>query len=329
MNRLDESDGADDVSQLLRGVRVRSVVWCRSSMHAPWGFGVEAHGNPAFHVVTSGQCWLQVAGEGRQSQLCAGDLAVLPTGPRHWIRDDPNTAATELEEILAATPVDKHRRLGYGGSGQQTGVLCGGFALDGGARSPLLHALPTAVVVRGADGRPPPWLASTIAALIAETESRAPGANEVITRLADAMLVQALRVALIDLQTVDEARVLALRNPQIAEAVDLIHRNPEHAWAVGELASEVALSRSEFAARFRDVVGESPLRYATRTRLTHGAALLRSTDAPLAEIAARTGYATPFSFSKAFKRAFGIAPGEYRGQAHTPPKLETVDSNRH
>jgi transcriptional regulator GlxA family with amidase domain len=160
----------------------------------------------------------------------------------------------------------------------------------------------------------------------AETESNAPGAEEVVRRLADAMLAQALRLALIDLQAVDQARVLALADPQIAEAVALIHDQPERAWAVGELAAEVALSRSEFATRFRELVSESPLRYVTRTRLAHAAALLRTSDAPLAQIAARTGYATPFSFSKAFKRAFGVAPGEYRGQGNARPELEIAHS---
>lgn len=86
-----------------------------------------------------------------------------------------------------------------------------------------------------------------------------------------------------------------------------------HVTAAQCLARQVALSRSAFAARFRELVGESPKRYITRTRLAHGAALLNNTDAPLAEIAARAGYSTAYSFGKAFKRMFGIAPGFYRG----------------
>jgi transcriptional regulator GlxA family with amidase domain len=160
--------------------------------------------------------------------------------------------------------------------------------------------------------------------LRAETASDAPGAEEVVARLADALLTQALRLALVDIQSRNGAPLLALRDPQIAEAIALIHGQPERAWAVGELAAKVALSRSEFAARFRDLVGESPLRYVTRTRLAHAALLLRTSDAPLAQIAARAGYRTAFSFGKAFKRTFGIAPGEYRGQANGRPKLEVA-----
>jgi AraC-like DNA-binding protein/mannose-6-phosphate isomerase-like protein (cupin superfamily) len=321
MELLNDFDTADPISRVLRVVRIRSTVWCRSLLGAPWGFGVRAHGNPAFHVVTSGRCWLEVDGEPGQFALSAGDLVVLPTGPRHWMRDDPASPATDLEEILASTPRDEHRRLRHGGGGARTGLLCGGFALEGGSAHPILRALPAAVHIRGAAGRPAPWLAATLALITAQTASDAPGAEEVVSRLADALLTQALRVALAELQSANGAGVLALRDPQIAAAIKLIHGQPQRAWTVGEVAANAALSRSAFSARFRELVGESPRRYITRTRLAHAAALLHTTDASLAEIATRVGYATEFSFSKAFKRTLGVAPGAYRGQPNQVPGL--------
>ena len=321
MELLNDFDPADPISQVLRVVRIRSAVWCRSLLGAPWGFGVRAHGNPAFHVVTSGRCWLEVDGEPGQRALGAGDLVVLPTGRRHWVRDDPGSPATDLEEILASTPLDEHHRMRHGGRGARTGLLCGGFALEGGSAPPILRALPAAVHIRGAAGRPVPWLAATLALITAETSSDAPGAEEVVARLADALLTQALRAALAELESANGAGVLALRDPQIAAAIELTHRQPEHAWTVGDVAAKVALSRSAFSARFRELVGESPRRYITRTHLAHAAALLHTTDASLAQIASQAGYATEFSFSKAFKRTFGIAPGAYRGQPNQVPGL--------
>jgi AraC-like DNA-binding protein len=321
MELLNDFNPADPISLVLRVVRIRSTVWCRSLLGVPWGFGVQAHANPAFHVVTSGHCWLEVDGESGQRALGAGDLVVLPTGRRHWMRDDPATPAPELEEILASTPLDGHRRLRHGGHGARTGLLCGGFALEGGTAPPILSALPAAVHIRGAAGRPVPWLAATLALITAETASDAPGAEEVVGRLADVLLTQALRVALTDLESAGGAGVLALRDPQIAAAIEHIHRQPERAWTVGDVAAKVALSRSAFSARFRELVGESPRRYITRTRLAHAAALLHTTDASLAEIATQAGYATEFSFSKAFKRTFGVAPGAYRGQPNQVPGL--------
>jgi AraC-like DNA-binding protein len=324
---LNEVNLSDPISQILRRVRISGTVYCRSLLGAPWGFGVEAHGNPAFHVATAGDCWLEVEGEPDQIALATGDLVLLPTGCRHWLRDHPASPTTELETILANTPPDEHRRLHYGGHGARTALLCGGFALDGAAAHPILSLLPSVLHIRGDAERPVPGLAA-LALLTAESAASGPGADEVVNRLAEALLTQALRIALTDLQAADGAGVLALRDPKIATAIDLIHRQPERAWTVEIAAAEVALSRSAFAARFRELVGESPKRYITRTRLAHGAALLHHTDAPLAEIATRAGYATEYSFGKAFKRTFGIAPGIYRGNPNFSPRTQPTRDHR-
>jgi len=293
-------------------------------MGAPWGFAVKAHGNPAFHVVTSGGCWLEVDGEPGQLALGAGDLVVLPAGPRHWMRDEPTSSATELDDILATTAPDEHRRLCFGGPGRRTSLLCGGFALEGGRVHPILRALPAVLHIHGEGGRPAPRLSATLALLSAEVASSAPGAEEVVTRLADALLTQALRHGLAELESSEGTGLMALSDPQVAAAIELIHRRPEQPWTVGDLAREVSLSRSAFSARFRRLVGESPMRYTTRTRLAHAAAMLRTSDAALAEIATQAGYGSEFSFGKAFKRTFGIAPGCYRDQPDAAPRLHAI-----
>ena len=75
------------------------------------------------------------------------------------------------------------------------------------------------------------------------------------------------------------------------------------------------LSRTAFARRFRTMVGEPPLTYLTRWRMTVAAQLLRETNLPVESVATRVGYGSPFAFGKAFKRSMGNAPGAYR-RAH-------------
>jgi AraC-like DNA-binding protein len=281
-------------------------------MHAPWGFGVRAHGNPSFHVVTRGGCWLEVEDDGGARELRAGDLVLLPRGPTHWVRDQPASPVEWLDDILASTPADGDGRLRYGGNGNRTELICGGFVLEGDGGNPILGELPKVIRVSGAESAPTPWVAASLDLVGAVTSSTAPGASAVLAKLADAMLTQALRLELADLAAADSRHVRALRDPQIARAVHLIHARPEEPWTVERLATEVGYSRSAFAARFRELVGESPMGYVTRARLAAAATLLERTGLSIGEVARRTGYSSQASFARAFKRAFGIGPGRYR-----------------
>ena len=318
MEAVRDSATPDLASRLLDSVRVRSTIYCRSTMGAPWGFSVEGHGNPSFHFIMRGSCWLEVDGEDDPLALLDGDLIVLPKGQRHSLRDQPGSPTEWLDDILAAMPPDADGRLRHGGEGTRSELLCGGFLLEREA-DPLLQALPTVIHVRrGTDG-PAPWVSATLELIGAVAGSNGAGAEAVLRRLADAMLAQALRLALAELEIHDPAKAAALRDPQIAKGVDLIHRDHVRAWTVDELARAVGYSRSAFASRFRQLVGESPISYLTRTRLAIAATQLQRTDATLGEIALRVGYSGESSFSRAFKRAFGVSPGAYREKPSERP----------
>jgi AraC-like DNA-binding protein len=319
---LPSSVESDTVASLLRDLQVTSTVYCRSDLSAPWGFGVRARELASFHVVAAGDCWLSVEGDGESRQLGAGDLAILPGGHEHSLRDSPESPILWLEDLLARHPVDEELRMRCGGGGERTELLCGGFALEGSRLHPALSALPVVVHVRGGNGHPPPWLAATLELIALETNGPGPGAAAVVERLSEVMLAQALRIALLDLQNSEGVNLEVLGEAGIAPAVRAIHERPEFAWTLGELAALASMSRSAFAARFRTLTGDSPIRYVTRCRLIRAARRLRTSDAPLTEIADLAGYESEFSFSRAFKRAFGVAPGVYRSQDQGPVALE-------
>src|SRR5205823_13169219 len=115
-----------------------------------------------------------------------------------------------------------------------------------------------------------------------------------------------------------------LTDPAVTAAITLLRDRPDEQWTVGELARTVGLSRTQFSARFRDVVGDPPMRYLTKIRLTRAAGLLATTNDNLYAIARAVGYDTEASFSKAFKRAYARAPGEYR-RARTARPVEIDD----
>jgi AraC-like DNA-binding protein len=156
------------------------------------------------------------------------------------------------------------------------------------------------------------WMQTTLALLAAEARDLQPGGEAVITRLADILVIQAIRAWL---QTDPSARtgwLGALQDPQIGRAITLIHRDPARDWTVASLAAELAMSRSAFAARFTELAGEPVMQYVTRWRMHLGLHALKDEGATVAVLADRLGYRSEAAFARAFKRVIGIPPGTVR-----------------
>src|SRR5919198_5726173 len=324
MKRLDERPRPDVVSDLLGTLRVRSTLFCESRLTAPWGFSVERSGGAVFHLLLSGSCLLEVDGTGEARRLSAGDLVVLPGGHAHALRDRPTSPAPELDQLLAARP-DFDGTLDHGGGGPATQLLCGGLTLEDGAANSLLARLGPVLHARGESGRAAGGLDDPIRLTVAELRQGRPGAFAVLSRLADILLAQAICRALAESDGA-AAPLPALADPQIGAALSLIHRRPDEPWTTAELARRVTLSRSAFCSRFKRLIGEPPVSYLRRTRLSLAAAHLQGSDMPLAGIASLVGYDSDVSLSKAFRRQFGVAPGAYRRAA--PERLEVVVSEK-
>jgi AraC family transcriptional regulator, alkane utilization regulator len=310
MRSLGEFAEPDGLSQLLLRLTVSSTVYCLSHMSSPWGFKVAARPRPAFHLLTAGNALLEVDGEPGPIRLTAGDLVIIPRGEAHTVKDSPTSRVQWLDSILERTP-PVNGRLDHGGGGRRSELLCGGFAVDQLTGRPLLEALPTVVHLRGSEGRAPEWLVGLIRMIASEMASSGPGSEAVVTRLTDALLAQALRQCLLE---VDRAGggAPSVSDPSIARALRLVREHPDQAWTVPKMAAAVSMSRSAFAERFRAATGEAPMRHLTRYRMARAAEYLRATQAGIREIARLTGYDSEVSVTKAFRRQFGVAPGAYR-----------------
>jgi AraC-like DNA-binding protein len=257
--------------------------------------------------------------QGRELSVGQGDLVLLPRGDEHCVTDRPGSRITRLERLIETHPLEDGLRLRYGGKGDQTRLLCGAFAIREDGPQGVLSLLPDVVRVDGNSSAATTWLSPVLTALQGEAGRGKLGATAVQDKIAEVFVTQVLRSWLLaGEQTGVFPSALLSQDQPIASAVSMIRSDIAREWTIDDLASSVALSRSAFVARFRRAVGESPMRYVARLRMSRAAALLVTSQCSLREIASETGYGNEASLSKAFKRELGHAPGAYRAAVRVP-----------
>ena len=263
------------------------------------------------HVVTAGRCFLEVDGLPARP-LQQGDLALIPHGKGHIITSAPGLPASKLFEIPHELLSERYEMLRLGGDGEPAAMICGLFKFDDPAAHQLVGLLPKAIVVDAWSSPESEWIPSTLRMLSAEARAMSAGGETVITRLADILVVHAIRFWITHDPAAQTGWLRALHDPQIGRAISRIHRNPGAKWTIESLAREASMSRSVFAARFAELVGEPAMRYVTRWRMHAAQARLRKGDLTVAEVALSLGYESEAAFNRAFKRHIGVSPGTVR-----------------
>ena len=295
---------ADPLAEVLAGVRPTTTYFFRADLTTPWGIEVPAGGRLAFLFVVAGKCWLSAAGESRW--LAPGDLAVLPHGDAHRIADKPDRPAEPLAGLPRKQLGRRSSWLRHGGGGAPALVLCGRAALDQ-PDEPLAAQLPSLMLLSGQSG------GQLAAAMAHEASGTTPGAETVVSRLADVLIVYAIRIWL--RSAPHNGYLGALRDPHLGPVLARMHGDPGRAWSVATLAATAGLSRSVFAERFTATVGRTPMAYLTEIRMRLATALLTDGLAP-AQVASRAGYDSVAAFSRAYKRTTGISPAVIRRAEH-------------
>jgi AraC-like DNA-binding protein len=300
----------DALAALLDLTGLAGQVYCRTKASAPWGLALEARGEVYFHVVLEGACTLGVGAA--RWRLLPGDIVLLPHGAGHTLADPPTSRKVGMAEWRSAHDAHGRLVLERKGGGAAALLVCGAYRLESEDAHPLLRVLPPVIQVSAAPGRGRDDIEATLSALAREFERSDVGSAAVVARLLEVLFVQVLR-AWLDQQPQGATGWLgALRDPQIGRAVSLLHDRPARRWTLAGLAGEVGMSRAALARRFVARVGEPPLAYLTRVRMQRAARLLAATDRPLASIADAVGYRSEYAFNRAFRRARGLPPGEFR-----------------
>jgi AraC-like DNA-binding protein len=295
---------------VLADLRMRGTFYCRAEGTAPWGLEMPAFGGClSFHVVTEGTCLLEV--DGTVHTLGTGDLALVPHGRGHLLRSDPGARIAGRADLLPQEFIAEHYSvMRLDGGGATTGLICGVLEIDRPGAAHVLDLLPPVLMVPGREAARHGWLPVVLGLLADEVRHERPGAEAVVTRLADVVVIQAIR-AWLEAGSTGPGWLRALRDPEIGRVVALVHRDPGADWTLDGLAREARMSRSAFAARFTELAGEPAMRYVTRWRM-HVAGTALARGARVGELARRLGYESETAFVRAYKRVAGTTPGATR-----------------
>lgn len=298
------------------GLEINGLLYCNSLLTAPWGVSFpRMEACAMLHVVMEGRCWVDVAGmPGVWAE--EGDFVLLPHGAGHSIKSAPGSLAPDLFSLHREICSDRYERLVHGGGGAETKMICGVARFDHAESQRFLQALPPVIHVPSTEAQGRRGLTEMIAREAAMTRL---GAEGVLVKLADVLIIQAIRHWVEHEADRNVGWFAALADERIGKALALIHQSPGQDWAVQTLAEEVAMSRAAFSERFTRLVGEPAMAYLTRLRMEIASRNLRDTPVTIGSLALELGYESEASFSRAFKRAMGASPGIWRRQARNNP----------
>jgi AraC-like DNA-binding protein len=300
----------DPLADPLRLLKLTGVLHCRAEFTAPWGLDLPRIPDcMAIHIVNSGSLFLDIAGQPTR-EVRAGSLVMIPHGTGHQLRSEPGTPVTPLTDIPVQLITDRYERMSFGGGGALTSVSYCGVRFDPLGAQRLLQVLPLVIQVDTLT-QEDEWLRDTARFIAREADATRPGSEAIVTRLADIVVVQAIRAWLSSADG-QHGWLAALRDRQIGRALSAIHRDPARDWTVAMLASEVGMSRSALSARFSELVGESVKHYITEWRMQLARDEMLTSPQTLAVLAEKYGYQSEAAFSRAFKRVFGASPGNVR-----------------
>jgi AraC-like DNA-binding protein len=312
----------DALSDVLRAVRLTGAVFFDVRASEPWvaqsppggsivgGIFPGADHLMFYHVVTQGGCWGGPLDE-PPVHLSAGDVILFPHGDAHAMSSAPGMRH-EPNMALFRPPTDEQLPFVLSVGDPQPDparLVCGFLGCDAYPFNPLLAALPRVIRVSDRAGGA---IGAFVRFAMDESKDRRIGGECVLSRLSELMFVDVVRRYLESLPADRTDWLSALRDPFVGRALAALHRSPAREWTLESLAREVGLSRSALAERFTEFAGQPPMQYLTNWRMQLAANHLRSGTESVADVAERVGYRSESAFSRAFKKAVGAPPSQWR-----------------
>jgi len=296
----------DPLSQILKLLRLRGCVYFNAGFRAPWGMTIPKNDAAQFHLIIQGAC--RVTHNDQEHLLSTGDVIVFPHGDYHQLYDGEPVKFLDGQQVVEA--ISSGQKVFISGLRVTTQIICGHFEFDRSIPHPFIANLPDYMMVRGFDQELSGASFQLSTLLLHEQEHALAGSDEIITRLAESLFIQILRV---HIQKESTTGLFAAFNDQrLRKALEIIHSNGPDELTLDALAKKIGMSRSNLAARFKETVGQTPMKYLSEWQLLQARNLLESTDKPIAIIAEESGYRSEAAFSRAFKMFLGTPPSVVR-----------------
>lgn len=313
----------DTLSDVLSSLHLRGAIFLDAKFTAPWcavsktghrdtGFFAASEHIVFFHIVMEGNCRARLLATEQTIELQAGDLMLLAHDDPHMIGSDLEREPVDADTLVVATSAGGLMQIDFGGGGELTRFMCGYLACDKRLCGVLLEALPRLIHISFGSEPTAAWLTNLLLLGAHETSMPRPGGESALAKLSELLFVEAVRRHVDSLSAADTGWLAGLRDRFVGKALALMHDRPQYSWTIDELSAQIGISRSALAQRFTELVGQPPMQYLTRWRLTVAAQRLRRESTSLERIAEHLGYQSQAAFNRAFKREFGITPARWR-----------------
>lgn len=246
---------------------------------------------------------------GDEARLSCGSASAMVSG----------TSASVVSSLLQKEGGEDVIEVEGDGGDELAEVVVGRFSFVQPEQHPLIATLPTRLQISPENPTEWDWFDACVDMLrnmpnMHPSTSRFATARIVEIAFVRALVMHAKCVIQGSLNESSVARwIKALNDPNLSPALIAMHRQPIRDWTLSKLSREAMLSRTAFTDRFKEMLGDSPMRYLRRLRLSEAQRLLQNDpDATVAEAAAVAGYTSTSSFSQAFKDVVGTSPGDYQ-----------------
>jgi len=321
-----------NINQVLHYLKLDSMYYSRTTMGGDeWGIDIPPFEQTSmFHIVTTGQCHVTI--NDQQTQLQAGDLVFISRACGHQLKARPDNQCTDLFALPMQQISEHYETIDVNPEAAiKTRLLCGVVRISHPAGERLISQMPEVIHIRRDEHLFGDMLGELVRLVITEASGNFLGGETVITRLADVLVIQAIRTWVEQHSEIGGQWLGAIRDEKIGRALSQLHARPEVAWTIEKLGREIGMSRTALANRFSELVGQTVFAYLTEWRMNLALMNIQAGDRVDLDFAARLGYQSEAAFRRAFKKTMGYNVSAVRQQikdqaAAQTPKHEPVMS---